>query len=88
MYRITEAILLCVLFLFIVWLLTGCTTVKYNPETKDFKYSSPPWGRKIGNVSVLREADGSVLFEMSDYESENVSAIVQGAVTGAIQGLK
>ena len=66
----------------------GCTTIGYNPETKDFHYQAPPWGKKIGKVSVIRETDGSILFEMSDYQTENLSAIVEGAVSGAVKGLK
>ena len=80
--------ILIIIALLAMFLLAGCTTVNYNPETKDFKYSSPPWGRKIGSVSVLREADGSILFEMQDYHSENVSAIVEGAVKGAVGAMK
>lgn len=68
--------------------LSGCTQVRYNPETHDFNYSSPPWGKKIGNVSVLREVDGSILFEMSDYESENVAEVAGAVAKGVIEGMK
>ena len=74
-----------------VWILltlTGCTTVNYNPETHDFHYSSPPWGRKIGSVSVIREADNSILFEMTDYQTENISEIAGAVAEGVVKGLK
>ena len=53
-------------YLLILLMFCGCTTVDYNPDTKAFRYQAPPWGKKIGKVSVIKEADGSILFEMSD----------------------
>ena len=88
MQRMTETILLIIWLFIIVTVLTGCTTIKYNPETTEFSYSSPPWGKKIGQVEVLREADGSILFTMSDYQTENVSAIAGAVAEGVVRGIK
>ena len=83
-----ECIAIIVWMFLVTALLTGCTNVEYNPETRDFKFSSPPWGRQIGKVSVLREPDGSIIFEMEDYQTENVGAVVGAAVEAGIKSLK
>ena len=75
-------------YLLILLLFCGCTTVDYNPDTKAFRYQAPPWGKKIGKVSVIKEADGSILFEMSDYQTENVSVVAGAVAEGVVKGLK
>jgi len=76
-----------ILILGMVLPLSGCTKIHYNPQTHDFDYVSPPWGKKVGKVSVLREADGSILFEMEDYETEKLGEIAGKVAEGVAAGL-
>ena len=76
-----------ILFMLLLILLAGCgPSVSYNPETRQFDYRGSPFGKSIGRVEVLRETDGSIIFTMEDYRSEEVSEIVSAAVEAAIRG--
>ena len=86
--KLEWIVVVVILGLLALFVISGCTTVHYNPETHDVDVAVPPWGRKIKKIEVLRETDGSVIFTMEDYNSEAVGDIVGSAVEGAVRGMK
>ena len=66
---------------------SGCTTIIYNPNTQEVKYQSIG-GKSFDSLSILRLGDGSVEIVVNKYQHEGIGPIVEGAVRGAIQGIK
>ncbi len=70
-------------------LLGGCMTrIQYNPVTHDILYESPAWGKEFDSLSIKMLEDGSVEVTVNKYKHEGIGPIVEGAVRGAIQGVK
>ena len=81
------AIALIVITIAVVLSITGCTTIEYNPNTQEVKYQSIG-GKSFDSLSITRLDDGSVEIVVNKYQHEGIGPIVEGAVRGAIQGVK
>ncbi len=69
-------------------ILGGCgTTIRYNPETGEVYYHSDT-GKEFSDLSIIKQANGNILIEVNKYKGEGIGSIVEGAVRGAIQGIK
>ena len=77
-----------VLLITLALLLGGCgTTIRYNPETGEVYYHSDT-GKEFSNLSIIKQANGDVLVEVNKYKGDGIGPIVEGAVRGAIKGMK
>ena len=70
-------------------LLSGCTTkIQYNPVTHEIFYEGPALGKEFDSLSITLTDTGDVLIEVNKYKHEGIGPIVEGAVRGAIRGVK
>lgn len=76
-----------VLLLTLALILGGCTTIEYNPQTQEVRYQSLG-GKSFDSLSILKRDDGSIEIIVNKYQHEGIGPIVEGAVRGAIQGVK
>ncbi len=76
-----------ILLLALALLLGGCTAITYNPQTQEVKYQSLG-GKSFDSLSILRLDDGSIEIVVNKYQHEGIGPIVEGAVRGALQGVK
>ena len=67
----------------IVFLLAGCTSIRYG----DFHYESIG-GKKFDKLSAMRDANGDIIVELSNYEKEGISAVAEGMARGFAEGIK
>ena len=85
-YVIAIAIFLAI-EIFVLLSLSGCTTIRYVPETGEVHYSAPPWGKQFEKLEIER-IDNDLVIEISNYKTENISDIAGSVAEGVAKGLK
>ena len=82
----SRFVLWWIVLLLLLWFglsLGGCTTVEWG----DVKYSRLG-GQELESMSITKLENGDVLVELNKYKGEGIAPIVEGAVRGAMMGLK
>ena len=77
-------VLIFTIIIFFIIALSGCTTVRYNPETHEVFFQTPVFDRSIDKLSITKLENGDVLIEIENYATEGMAPVVAAAVRAAL----